>query len=66
MSFYIDAGSCSTLLFVTLLLYLLNVVIFNEIHLRRKREQVNRAVIFTYYIFYKVMLVLINVASVYW
>lgn len=47
-------------------MYLLNVVIFNEIHLRRKNERMGWVLLYVYYLPYKIILTGINVASCYW
>lgn len=47
-------------------LYAANVVIFNEIHLRLKRERVPSKCVYLYYMPYKIVLTLINVGSCYW
>ncbi|PYH96930.1 glycosyl transferase [Aspergillus ellipticus CBS 707.79] len=57
---------CIAVLFSTLGLYLLNAVLFNEIHLRLKNERVSWKVIFLYYTPYKILIAFINVGSNYW
>jgi hypothetical protein len=47
-------------------MYLINVVLFNEIHLRRKNERVGWVLLYVYYLPYKIVLTAINVASCYW
>lgn len=47
-------------------MYLINVIIFNEIHLRRKNERLGWVLLYVYYLPYKIVLTLINVASCYW
>ncbi|GES65682.1 glycosyl transferase [Aspergillus terreus] len=47
-------------------LYLLNAVIFNEVHLRRKGERVDPWVVAVYYMPYKLMIGIMNVVSCYW
>jgi hypothetical protein len=47
-------------------MYLINVIIFNEIHLRRKNERVGWVLLYVYYLPYKIVLTAINVASCYW
>ena len=54
------------LLGVTIAMYILNVIIFNEIHLRLKRERVDWKVLLFYYTFYKIALTVVNVFSCYW
>jgi hypothetical protein len=47
-------------------MYLINVIIFNEIHLRRKNERLGWVLLYVYYLPYKIVLTCINVASCYW
>jgi hypothetical protein len=47
-------------------MYLINVILFNEIHLRRKNERVGWVLLYVYYLPYKIVLTAINVASCYW
>lgn len=47
-------------------MYVINVLIFNEIHLRLKKERVSLRVLLLYYTFYKIALTVINVISCYW
>jgi hypothetical protein len=47
-------------------MYLVNVIIFNEIHLRRKNERLGWKLLYIYYLPYKIVLTVINVASCYW
>lgn len=54
------------LLGVTIAMYILNVIIFNEIHLRLKKERIDWKVLFFYYTFYKIALTVVNVFSCYW
>lgn len=54
------------LLGVTIAMYILNVIIFNEIHLRLKKERVDWKVLLFYYTFYKIALTVVNVFSCYW
>lgn len=54
------------LLAATTGLYLANAIIFNEVHLRRKKERLGWVLIYVYYIPYKWALLGINVASCYW
>jgi hypothetical protein len=54
------------LLGVTIAMYIINVIIFNEIHLRLKKERINWIVMIFYYTFYKIALTFINVFSCYW
>ncbi|KAJ6118341.1 glycosyltransferase like family 2-domain-containing protein [Penicillium samsonianum] len=57
---------CISLLLTTFGLYLLNAIIFNEIHLRLKNERVQLKILLWYYMPYKVLISLMNVASCYW
>ncbi|KAH6890636.1 nucleotide-diphospho-sugar transferase [Thelonectria olida] len=66
ISMIVRPGFCSILLAATILLYLVNVVIFNEVHLRRKKERISYVVLIVYYMPYKMALSAINVASCYW
>jgi len=47
-------------------MYLINVIIFNEVHLRRKNERVGWVLMYVYYLPYKIVLTFVNVASCYW
>jgi hypothetical protein len=47
-------------------MYLINSVLFNEVHLRRKGERVGWVLMYVYYLPYKMVLTGINVASCYW
>jgi hypothetical protein len=47
-------------------MYLVNVIIFNEIHLRHKGERLGWVCLYVYYLPYKITLTFINVASCYW
>lgn len=47
-------------------MYIVNVIIFNEIHLRLKKERISWIVLLFYYTFYKIALTVINVISCYW
>ncbi len=48
------------------LMYLINTVIFNEVHLRRKNERLGWQLVYVYYLPYKIVLTVVNVASCYW
>lgn len=50
----------------TFVMYFLNVLIFNELHLRRKGERVSFMCLWVYYMPYKFILTMVNVASCYW
>lgn len=47
-------------------MYIVNVIIFNEIHLRLKKERISWTVLLIYYTIYKIALTIINVISCYW
>lgn len=66
ISFYVRPSFCGYLLVGTIVLYLVNVVVFNEIHLRRKKERLGWVLVYVYYLPYKIVLTGINVASCYW
>ncbi|OJJ45120.1 hypothetical protein ASPZODRAFT_134543 [Penicilliopsis zonata CBS 506.65] len=66
ISFFVRPGFCGMMFGITVGMYLLNVLIFNELHLRWKRERVSWGILLFYYTPYKLMLTLINVASCYW
>ncbi|KAF2634718.1 hypothetical protein P280DRAFT_463075 [Massarina eburnea CBS 473.64] len=66
ISFYVRPSFCGILLASTIVMYLINVVIFNEVHLRRKNERIGWVVLYVYYLPYKIVLTFINVASCYW
>ncbi|CAD0108567.1 unnamed protein product [Aureobasidium uvarum] len=50
----------------TFVLYFLNAIIFNELHLRLKKERVGSICVYLYYMPYKVVLTFVNVGSCYW
>jgi hypothetical protein len=54
------------LMALTFVLYMGNAVIFNEIHLRRKKEKVPQKCVWIYYMPYKLVLTFVNVASCYY
>ncbi|KAJ5182652.1 hypothetical protein N7492_000268 [Penicillium capsulatum] len=66
ISFIVRPGFCGMLLGVTIGMYVINVIIFNEIHLRLKKERIGWGVMIIYYTFYKIALTVINVVSCYW
>jgi hypothetical protein len=66
ISFYVRPSFCGLLLGATIVMYLINVIIFNEVHLRRKKERISWQVLYVYYVPYKIVLTFINVASCYW
>lgn len=66
ISFMVSPAFCGYLLAGTVVLYLLNVVIFNEVHLRMRNERIGWDVLLIYYMPYKLVLTVVNVASCYW
>ncbi|CAK7219053.1 hypothetical protein SCUCBS95973_003694 [Sporothrix curviconia] len=66
ISFIVRPAFCGYLMSGTLLLYFVNVVVFNVIHLRMRKESVNWGVCLLYYPPYKLALTAVNVASCYW
>ncbi|RAH82465.1 hypothetical protein BO86DRAFT_429428 [Aspergillus japonicus CBS 114.51] len=66
ISFAVRPAFCGIMLGSTNGLYLLNVVLFNLIHLRKKKASVSWTCLLVYYMPYKIVLFLINVASCYW
>lgn len=50
----------------TFVLYFLNAIIFNELHLRLKNERVGSTCLYLYYMPYKIVLTFINVGSCYY
>lgn len=66
ISFIVRPSFAGYLLVAGFALYALNVIIFNEIHLRIKRERVPSKCVYLYYMPYKMVLTLINVGSCYW
>lgn len=66
ISFIVRPQFTGILLGATIGMYIINVLIFNEIHLRRKNERVNWMVLVFYYTGYKFALTAINVFSCYW
>lgn len=50
----------------TFVLYFLNAIIFNELHLRLKKERVGSKCLYLYYMPYKIVLTIINVGSCYY
>ncbi|KIW09911.1 hypothetical protein PV08_11687 [Exophiala spinifera] len=47
-------------------MYLINSIIFNEVHLRLKKERVGLMMLIFYYMPYKIALTAVNVGSCYW
>ncbi|KAL5425310.1 hypothetical protein PMIN04_002653 [Paraphaeosphaeria minitans] len=66
ISFYVRPSFCGILLAATIVMYLANTIIFNEVHLRRKGERIGWFCVYVYYLPYKIVLTGINVASCYW
>ncbi|KAJ5933827.1 hypothetical protein N7454_006156 [Penicillium verhagenii] len=66
ISFYVRPSFSGILLGATIGMYIVNVLVFNEIHLRRKNERIDWKVLILYYTFYKIVLTFINVFSCYW
>jgi hypothetical protein len=66
ISFVVRPEISGILLAATTAMYLLNAIVFNEIHLRRKKERLGWLLIYVYYIPYKWFLLGINVVSCYW
>jgi hypothetical protein len=66
ISFVVRPSFSGILLGATIVMYIVNVLIFNEIHLRKKKERVDWKVLIFYYTGYKIVLTLINVFSCYW
>ncbi|KAJ5087748.1 hypothetical protein N7456_011364 [Penicillium angulare] len=66
ISFYVRPSFCGILLGATIGMYIVNVLVFNEIHLRLKKERIDWKVLILYYTFYKIALTGINVFSCYW
>jgi hypothetical protein len=65
MSFLANPKFTAMLMGITMGMYLLNAIIFNEIHLRLKDERVT-LVCMLYYIPYKIVLTIVNILSCYW
>ncbi|KAL1617894.1 hypothetical protein SLS56_010772 [Neofusicoccum ribis] len=66
ISFIVRPAFCGYLLAATVVIYFVNVLIFNEIHLRLRKQRVSWTVLLFYYIPYKCALTLVNVVSCYW
>ncbi|KAF2449897.1 glycosyltransferase family 2 protein [Karstenula rhodostoma CBS 690.94] len=66
ISFYVRPSFCGILLGATAVMYFINTIIFNEFHLRRKGERIGWFTVYVYYLPYKMVLTLVNVASCYW
>lgn len=66
ISFYVRPSFSGILLGATIIMYLANTIIFNEVHLRRKGERIGWFTVYVYYLPYKLVLTVVNVASCYW
>jgi hypothetical protein len=66
ISFIVRPSFAGILLAATIVMYLINTVIFNEVHLRRKNERLGWVLVYVYYLPYKIVLTVVNVASCYW
>ncbi|RAL05343.1 uncharacterized protein BO80DRAFT_134921 [Aspergillus ibericus CBS 121593] len=66
ISFVVRPEFCGIMLAITNGLYFLNVIIFNLVHLRLKKESVSWICLLFYYMPYKIVLFVINVVSCYW
>ncbi|KAJ4993639.1 hypothetical protein SVAN01_00693 [Stagonosporopsis vannaccii] len=66
ISFIVRPSFAGILLGATIAMYLVNTIIFNEVHLRRKNERLGWVLIYVYYLPYKIVLTVVNVASCYW
>jgi hypothetical protein len=66
ISFIVRPSFAGILLAATIVMYLVNTVIFNEVHLRRKNERLGWQLVYVYYLPYKIVLTVVNVASCYW
>ncbi|KAI4228823.1 MAG: hypothetical protein L6R36_001325 [Xanthoria steineri] len=65
ISFYVRPAFSGYLYAATIMLYLVNVVIFNYVHLRSRHESVS-VLCLLYYIPYKIVLTFVNTASCYY
>ncbi|KAL8692131.1 MAG: hypothetical protein Q9224_004021 [Gallowayella concinna] len=65
ISFYVRPTFSAYLYAATLMLYMVNVVIFNYVHLRSRRESVS-VLCLLYYLPYKIVLTFVNIASCYY
>ena len=66
ISFIVRPAFSAYLFAGTFAFYFAAIIIFNEVHLRLKRERVSYRVILLYYMPYKLILTAINVGSCYW
>ncbi|KAL8787561.1 MAG: hypothetical protein Q9213_002123 [Squamulea squamosa] len=65
ISFYVRPAFSGYLYAATIMLYMVNVVIFNYVHLRSRHESVS-VLCLLYYLPYKVILTFVNIASCYY
>ncbi|KAL8669747.1 MAG: hypothetical protein Q9168_005675 [Polycauliona sp. 1 TL-2023] len=65
ISFYVRPAFSGYLYAATIMLYLINVVIFNYVHLRSRHESVS-VLCLLYYVPYKIVLTFVNIASCYY
>ncbi|KAL8954941.1 MAG: hypothetical protein Q9183_006860, partial [Haloplaca sp. 2 TL-2023] len=65
ISFYVRPSFSGYLYAATLALYQINVMIFNYVHLRSRNESVSFLCL-TYYLWYKIVLTFVNIASCYY
>ncbi|OJD32598.1 glycosyl group 2 family protein [Diplodia corticola] len=66
ISLFVRPSFCGYLILATLAMYFCNCIIFNEIHLRLRKERVSWTVLIFYYMPYKFVLTFLNVVSCYW
>ncbi|KAI6817667.1 glycosyl transferase [Hortaea werneckii] len=66
ISFIVRPDFCGYLMAGTFVLYYINVIIFNEIHLRLRNERVGFVAVYLYYAPYKIVLTAINILSCYY
>ncbi|PNS19415.1 hypothetical protein CAC42_2592 [Sphaceloma murrayae] len=66
ITFYVRPLFATYMFLGTCALYFVNVLIFNEVHLRRKGERVPSFAAYVYYMPYKLVLTFVNVASCYY
>lgn len=65
ISFIINPVFTAKLFGISVGIYIVNAIIFNEIHLRLKHERVTLACLI-YYMPYKITLTIVNILSCYW
>ncbi|OQN97248.1 hypothetical protein B0A48_16790 [Cryoendolithus antarcticus] len=66
ISLVVRPAFCGYLTAATFALYFVNVTIFNEVHLRLRNERLGFMAVYVYYMPYKAVLTLINIASCYY